>query len=256
MRVFALLLLLVSTDLAQAQSPQELFAKGDYAAAASAARDLNSAAGDALAARATLTRAAHFIADRAQAEALIETALADARRGQARDAKLLEPVLQEGIALGYRAKLQQSPKVAKLAKMLFDKSFAMAPRDAFAALSLGAWNGEPIADLGGFISRTVLGAKEDQALYHYELAQKLAPQNPVIPIFYAFNIYRIDAKKYGARARQLLETALKLKAEDAYGAYMQKNARAVLSAMQSEDAKTTTRLIRLTQPFGQILVKK
>ncbi len=255
MRVLFVLLLMY-LPVAQAQTPQDLFAKGDYAAAAVAARTLNSADGDGLAARATLTRAAYFTPDRAAAEALIDAALTDARRGQSRDARVLEPLLQEGVALGYRAKLQQSLKVAKRAKAIFDRGLALDPKSSFAAMSIGAWNGEPISDLGGFISRTVLGATQDKALKHYELAMSLDPKNPILPIFYAFNIYRIDNEKYAAKAIALLEASLKLKPHDQFALMFQKSAREVLDSMQAGDAAATRRLIRLRQPFGQILVKK
>jgi tetratricopeptide (TPR) repeat protein len=256
MRFVWLLLLLLVSSQAQAQSPQDLFAKGDYGAAAVAARALGSAEGDGLAARATLTRAAYFTADRTMAEALIDIALVDARRGQGRDAKALEPLLQEGVALGYRAKLQQSPKVARLAKAIFDKAYALDPENTFAAMSIAAWNGEPIADLGGFLSRTLLGATQNQALKYYEQALKLDPQNPVLPIFYGFNIYRMDDEKHGDKAKALLETAVTLDAPDAFGAMLQKSARDVLATMQVSNVKATKKLIRQRQPFGQILVKK
>jgi hypothetical protein len=254
MRIMLALLLFV--QVAQAQTPQDLFARGEYTAAATAARTLNTAEGDGLAARATLTRAAYFTTDRGSAEALIDAALIDARRGQGRDTRALEPLLQEGVALGYRAKLQQSFKVAKLAKVIFERAQALDPKSGFAAMSIGAWNGEPIADLGGFIARTVLGATQDKALKHYDLAMALDPQNPVLPIFYSFNLYRIDDEKYGAKAKALLEAALKLKAQDQFAMMLQKSAREVLASMQAGDVAATSRLIRLRQPFGQILVKK
>lgn len=251
--VFALLLFV---QVAQAQTPQDLFARGEYAAAATAARTLSTAEGDGLAARATLTRAAYFTTDRATAEALIDAALIDARRGQSRDVRALEPLLQEGVALGYRAKLQQSPKVAKQAKRVFEAALLLDQKSAFAAMSFGAWNGEPIADLGGFIARTMLGATQDKALKYYDLTLSLDPQNPALPIFYAFNIYRIDDEKYGAKAKALLEASLKLKPQDQFALMLQKSAREVLASMQAGDIAATSRLIRLRQPFGQILVKK
>ncbi len=256
MRTLAFLLLLLLPTWVQAQTPQELFARGDYVAAAMAARALGTAEGDGLAARATLTRAAYFTADRQQAEALIEAALVDARRGQGRDATLLEPLLQEGVALGYRAKLRQSPKIAKLARKIFDRSFALDSKSGFAAISLAAWNGEPVADIGSFLSRTVLGATQENAIKYYELALQLDAKNPAFPIFYAFNLYRINAEKHGAKAKALLEAAVKLKAEDAFQASLQKSAQEVLAVMQAGNARATSRLIRLRQPFGQILVKK
>jgi hypothetical protein len=256
MRLLLALLLMLFSKQGLAQSPQELFAKGDYVNAAVAARALNSAEGDGLAARATLTRAAYFTSDRAVAEVLIDAALIDAKRGQTRDPRLLEPLLQEGVALGYRAKLQQSLKVAKVAKAIFDRALLLNPKSAYAAMSIGAWNGEPIADIGGFLSRTVLGATQSKAVNHYELALSLDAQNPVLPIFYAFNIYRMDDEKYGAKAKLLLEAAVKLKAEDAFATMLQKSARDVLAMMQAGDVAATRRLIRQRQPFGQILVKK
>jgi hypothetical protein len=238
---FVLALLLMSCG-AQAQTAQEMFAKADYGAAANAARALNSAVGDGLAARVTLTRAAYFAKDRQMAEALIDLALADARRGQSRDRQAIEPLLQEGVALGYRAKLRQSIKMAKQARLVFERAMLLEPKNAYAAMSMGAWNGEPIADVGGFLARTALGATQDKALKYYDMAMTLDAQNPALPIFYAFNIYRIDDEKYGDKAQMLLEAAIKLKPQDGFAAMLQKNAREVLASMH--------------QPFGAILVKK
>jgi tetratricopeptide (TPR) repeat protein len=252
---FVLALLLISSG-AQAQSAQQLFAKAEYAAAAVAARAAGSADGDGLAARATLARAAYFTKDRTAAEALIDLALADAQRGQSRDHQAIEPLLQEGVALGYRAKLRRSLKIGKQARLIFERALALDPENAYAAMSLGAWNGEPIADIGGFLARTALGASQDEALKYYELAMTLDPQNPVLPIFYAFNIYRIDDEKYAVKAQTLLVAAIKLKPQNGFAAMLQTNAREVLASMQSGNAATTSRLIRVHQPFGAILVKK
>ena len=102
---FALALLLATP--AQADTAEALFRAGDFEAAVAAGRGADSAAGDALAARALLTVAAYRTTSRALAEKQIATALEDARRALKRDPENIEAMLQLAIGTGYRAKLQQ-----------------------------------------------------------------------------------------------------------------------------------------------------
>ena len=252
-RLLILLLLLPLNGFAMSAS--ELFAAGKYEAAAQEARKLGSAEGDALAARATLTIAAYQAIDRARAESLIDQAIADAKRGEARDAASIAPLLQEAVALGYRAKLQQSPKQAKRAKAIMLKARQMAPNDPIAIYALGAWHGEPIADLGSFIARTVLGAKLEEAMQLYDKAMQLDPANTAFPVFTAFNLYRIDPKLHGRKAMALLEQSQRIKPRDAFEAMIQARGKEVLTTMAGKDSKATALLIRRLQPFGAILAK-
>jgi tetratricopeptide (TPR) repeat protein len=209
----------------------------------------------ALAARATLTVAAYQTNNRAQAEKLISTAITDANTALAQTPNHVEATLQGAIALGYSAKLVQSPGIAKEAKKLMDRAVQLAPNNGFAAIALAGWNGESVADIGSFLAGTVLGAKKEAAIKYYEQALKLDPASPSFPVFYAFNLYRLDDKKYAARVTQLLGTAVTLKPRDGFEAMNIAHARDVLSALKSGDSKRAKALIKQYQPFGVLLKK-
>jgi tetratricopeptide (TPR) repeat protein len=209
----------------------------------------------ALAARATLTVAAYQATNRTQAEKLISVAIADANKALEQTPNHVEATLQGAIALGYSAKLQQSPGIAKEAKKQMDLALQLAPNNGFATIALAGWNGESVADIGSFLAGTVLGAKKETAIKYYEQSLKLDPASPSFPVFYAFNLYRLDDKKYAARVTQLLGMAMTLKARDGFEAMNITHAKDVLSALKSGDSKRATMLIKHYQPFGAILKK-
>jgi tetratricopeptide (TPR) repeat protein len=267
-----------SSGSALASTADEAFKAGQFAQAASSARTdcarqieqmkviqitqdglsaIKRRASDAcaLAARATLTVAAYQTNNRAQAEKLISTAITDANTALAQTPNHVEATLQGAIALGYSAKLAQSPGIAKEAKKLMDRAVQLAPNNGFAAIALAGWNGESVADIGSFLAGTVLGAKKETAIKYYEQALKLDPASPSFPVFYAFNLYRLDDKKYAARVTQLLGTAVTLKPRDGFEAMNIAHARDVLSALKSGDSKRAKTLIKQYQPFGVLLKK-
>lgn len=255
-RLVALCIFLINPVVLMAQDAATLFANGAYLPAAEAARLLNSADGDALAARATLTYAAYEAQSRAQAAALIATALVDARRGQRRDPHNIQALLQEAVAIGYTAKLKQSPSQAKKAKGIIVRARGLAPRDGLVTLALATWNGEPIADLGVLIAKTVLGARLQDVIKYYDLSLRLEPDNCTFPVFYAFNLYRIDAKRYAAQSQALLEKAITLPARDAFQTMIRDQAILVLEAIHKKNnSQRTSLLIRRHQPFGAILAQ-
>jgi tetratricopeptide (TPR) repeat protein len=209
----------------------------------------------ALAARATLTVAAYQTNDRAKAETLIETALADTQKALGQIPNHVEGTLQSAVALGYRAKLNQSPGIAKEAKKYMERAIVLAPNNAFASLALAGWNGEAVADIGSFIAGTVLGAKKETAYKYYEQALKLDAASPTVPVLYAFNLYRLDAKKHTVRVTQLLTSAVNLKPRDGFEVLNITHARDVLASLAAKDIKRTTALIKRHQPFGAVLKK-
>lgn len=209
----------------------------------------------ALAARATLTIAAYQTNDRAKAEALIDQALGDAAMALAQHTDHVEGTLQTAVALGYRAKLRQSPGIAKDAKKYMDRALQLAPGNGFAAIALAGWNGESVADIGSFLAGTVLGAKKDVAIKYYEQALKLDAASPSFPVFYAFNLYRLDDSKYAAKVTQLLSTAITLKPRDGFEVLNIAHARDVLTALKSGDRARAKALIKQYQPFGVLLKK-
>jgi tetratricopeptide (TPR) repeat protein len=241
---------------AAAQPAQDLFAAGEFSAAMEAARSLNTADGDALAARAALTVAAFEASDRPRAESLIDQAMKDANRALSRQATHVEATLQLAIATGYRAKLRQSPMLARQARKLMEQAMARAPGNAFAWAALGGWHGESVADLGGFIAGTVLGAKKAEAFRYYDGALERDPSSPTIHTFYAFNLVRLDEKAYSKRIKNLLTRAVALKPRDGFEQLISNQARDVLTALLAGETRRATVLTNLYQPFGKILTQR
>jgi tetratricopeptide (TPR) repeat protein len=246
-----------SANLARADCTGQIDQLKRIEATAEATAKIKSAAADscALAARATLTVAAYQTGDRAQAETMIDLAQADAARALGQNPNHIEGTLQTAVAMGYRAKLRQSPSLAKQAKLQMERALALAPANGFANMALASWNGEAIADIGSFVAGTVLGAKKEQAFQYYEKALQLDSASPVFPIFYAFNLYRLDGEKFTPRVTQLLTTAIALKPRDGFETLNITHAREVLASLKLNDAKRTIALIRKYQPFGAVLAK-
>jgi tetratricopeptide (TPR) repeat protein len=232
---------------------QEAFRQGQFAKAAELGRSAKGYDEFILATRATLALAAYQTKDRASAESLIDKALAYGQQAQALNEKPTDALLQQAIALGYRAKLRRSPTIAKSARALMEQALAREPDNPLALAALGGWNGEAVADLGGLIARTVLGARKDEAYRYYTAALRADPNNVSISIFYAFTLLRLNAKDNSAQATQLLNQALAQKAEDGFDALLQNQAREVLMFLAKKDSRRVAALLALYQPFGQIL---
>ncbi len=270
--------LLVAANSVYASSAEDAFKAGQFSQSASLARAtcssqierqtliratqeaiaairLTAADACALAARATLAVAAYQTNDRVKAENLIELALADTQKALTQIPNHVEGTLQTAVALGYAAKLAQSPGIAKDAKKYMERAIQLAPNNAFASLALAGWNGEAVADIGSFIAGTVLGAKKETAYKYYEQALKLDAASPTVPVLYAFNLYRLDAKKYTPRVTQLLSTAVSLKPRDGFEVLNISHANDVLASISAKDAKRTMMLIKRHQPFGAVLKK-
>lgn len=245
-------LLLAGFDAAWAEDADALFRQGAFAQAVTAGRAMNSAHGDALAARSMLAIAAYRTSSKAQAQQQIEQAILDARRALSRDPANIEGMLQLAIGMGYKAKLARSPGLAKDARRVMDKVYAAAPGNPFASAVLAGWHGEAVADLGKFIAGSVLGAKLPEARRLYEEAIARDPASPTFPAFYAFNLIRLDEKANRAQAMALLQQASRLPARDGFEAMMREHAADVLQAMKSGEPKRVLALVKAYQPFGGV----
>jgi tetratricopeptide (TPR) repeat protein len=209
----------------------------------------------ALAARATLTVAAYQTNDRSKAEGLITAALADTVIALNQTPDHVEATLQTAVALGYRAKLRQSPGIARQAKNYMDRATTLAPQNAFAALALAGWHGESVADVGALLARTVLGASKEKAISYYGQAMSLDPASPTIPVFYAFNLARLKDGNDKGRVMQLLTKAISLPPRDGFEAMNIAHAREVLASLNTGNSKQAKALIKRYQPFGVLLAK-
>ena len=162
-----------------------------------------------------------------------------------------DALVQKGIGVGYVAKLEHSPGLAKQSRRLFEAALARAPNDDLAVAALAGWHGGSVATLGRFMAGAVLGARRDAAITGFERALKLAPRSPIHPTYYAFNL--LDLGDDGAgRARAVLATLPGMAPRDRLEAEMKRRGLEMLAALERGDTAGARALSRRLQPFGQI----
>lgn len=251
MRALALACLLLLAPAAHAADAEALFVQGRFADAIAAGSSAQSAAALIAAGRAASTEAAWRAPDRARAEALLEQAEALFDRALAVEPGNNEAVLQRAIATGYRAKLRNSPGLAREARRGFEQVIARNPRDALAHAALGGWHGEAVATLGRFLAGTALGANRAGFEQGFERAMALNPEGPAIPTFFAFTALALDAGN-AKRAEALLERADRARARDGFERLVQGNARAVLPLLRKGDVAAARREAARLSPLGAL----
>lgn len=251
MRAALVALLLLASPAAAETGAAALFDAGDFAGAAAAGEAEKTAAGFTLAGRARSTQAAFETRDKATARALLLAAEKDFDAALALQPGRPDALLQKAIAIGYRAKLERSPGLAKQAKRNFEALLAARPKDALVLGTLGGWHGESVATLGRFIAGTVLGAKEAEAIRFYDRALAAPGADPVIPVFYATTLLALSAD-HGAKAKALLQRSLRTPAGDGFEALLQKNARAILVPLEKGDIVAARAVAAQLAPLGTV----
>lgn len=225
LRVMALMLCMGLIAPAQSYAAaiadaQSEFTQGHFLDAASLARAVQTASGDALASRSTLVYA-ELLAPNTQRAALITQAEADARRAIARDGDNPEGHLYLAIALGFRARLEGRMaahfmglgKEANLHILLAQK---LAPNDAWGHAVMGGWNLE-ICLRGGLLGRSIYHASTSRGVAEYERALELDPKNPAIIFQYAAQLLALNGASSEAKVAALLHRLDGVTPEDALG---------------------------------------
>ena len=228
-----------------------LFREGKFVEAADAAMTDRMPENLVLAARSVLAVAAYRTPDKGRAAGLCETAAKLADEALAKRPGYQPALLQKGIALGYIAKLERSPGLAKQARKLIDGARAAAPDDALAWAAPGGWHGESVATLGGFVAGTVLGAMKADGVRAFEAALTKDPKSSVTPTFYAFTLLALDADN-APKARELLAQAARVAPRDGFEALLKRQAEQVLPLLQRNDTAGARALAKRLGPFGTI----
>ena len=228
-----------------------LFRAGNFAGAAETGRAEHTAASLALAARASFTRAAFLVSDRAMAKTLVQQGEADAEAALRLDPRNYDALFQRASGIGYRATLTNSPKAAGETKAVMTALSKSNPERAEAFLGLGAWNGEAVDNLGRFMAGMVLGAKLSAMDTAFAESEKRWPTNPVPFAYHGCLLLRIDPGQ-AARATVLLEVAVRNKPREAYEAEARKGAADVLALLQRGDVKGARALAKTLGSFGRL----
>ncbi|MEO0501587.1 MAG: hypothetical protein AAF205_13730 [Pseudomonadota bacterium] len=228
-----------------------LFMKGQFAAAADAAREAGTPESLALAARSTLVIAAYEVDTKKKALQLIDEALADADAALALKPGHVGATLQKAIGTGYRAQLTHSAGGAKRARRLMEYAARQEPDNPLAQVSLGGWHSGAIGRLGRFMGSTLLGAKRDKALAAFDRAVMLDDEDPIYTTFYAIGLVDMGMEEETAKLRELLTLAANgPPAMDGFERLVRARAREMLAAVGDEDA--LEEITAASRPFALI----
>ncbi len=244
----SLALIVAQPALANAAS---LFHDGHFAEAATAGRAEGTAASLILAGRATLITASFETTDRTKAKAQVDAADHDFDAALAKDPQNLEAALMKAQAVGYRGKLAKSPGLAKETRTRMEAVLQRDPSYALAWASIAGWHAGAISTLGKFLAGTLLGASSKTAIADFETALAKDPKSPVHPTFYGLTLLDLGTEN-SPRATQLLETAQRLPARDAYEGLLKRATAEVLPLLRNGDVKGAQTLARRLLPFGKL----
>ena len=202
------------------------YVAGEFLNGATEARSLGTAAGAALAARATLAHATTAVplADRMP---FLRQAEADARAALAKDETLVAAHLQLAVALGQVARIKgvlaaQMDGIPQQARAHIKRALALDPSNPWALAATGAWNLE-VTRYFRFAS-ALFGASRSKGLEAFEAALRADPENIVVRYQYALTLLSFHKPDYRKIGEKALKDALALAPKDAYARLMQNRA--------------------------------
>ncbi len=236
-----------SPDLPAAE---QLFARGDWLAAAGLARSEQSAAGYALAARATLV-AASLATDRQRRNRLLELAVRDVEAALARDPDWLEAQLQAAAAYGFRARIRRSANDVRRSRRHVERALALAPDAPLALAALGYWHGRTVLGAGRIVAALFFGARRKHAIAAFGAALARAPENLIIRVGFGRMLLRFEDAGDSRRGLAELARAMSLPARTALEREMKRQAALLLdAARKGADRHQLARLADRLAPFS------
>jgi tetratricopeptide (TPR) repeat protein len=210
----ALLMLALSARAAGLEDARALYADGSFLEASQSAAAVGSSDGFAFAARALSVHAG--MQPRAQQEALYAQCERYARRALELDAKNADGYFELGAALGLLGNLRGAAYAftngtATQTKTNFERALELEPRHVLALVSLGRWHAEIVSRGVGFL----FGGDAGRVTVLFDRALAADPRSVFVPLEYARALLTLDETRNKARARALLEQAVKLQPRDA-----------------------------------------
>lgn len=210
--------------------------EGRWLAAAELGEAAGTAGGFAVAAEA-LAIYAHYLAPEEERQELLVRAM-----GLAEKAVALRPRdpwvrFQLAHAVGRYAqslrpiKAQREGYVGRSRELLEDV-LAVDADMVLARLQLGSWHADVVAQAGGFLARLTHGARANRALENYDRALELAGDDLVVYAEVSRGLLRLNRRKHGARAEELLGRAVALEPRDAFERILHGESAARLAEVQ------------------------
>ncbi len=246
--VIALVLLVGAPAHAAAE---DAFRAGRWAEAAREGRAEATAQSLIYAGRANLWIAGYETRDKARAEALVAAAEKDFDAALAKTPNDPEAQVQKAVAIGYRAKLAQSPGLAKDCRDRFIAVRDAHPDNALAWSAVAGWHGGSVASLGGFMAGMVLGAKASEFEKGFQRVFALAPRNPAYRTLYAITLLDLTTKN-ADKAAAALKDIDSLPAADAFERALRKQGAELARTLARGDAKAAQAQARKLSAFGNL----
>jgi hypothetical protein len=238
----ALAAALIWSPMARAQptgAAVQLYAAGDFVAAADAADTWRSADNLTFAARALLAACATASAP-SSIDSLLSRAEVRARGALALDPNSIDARLQ--LALVYGMQSRRAPIATAFAaayaprgRRLIEQALALDPDDAHAHAMLGAWHLE-VLRRGGLAGAVTYGARLSEGLAEFERARVLAPEDPLIALHYAVALIDLNPVTYAPRAQSLLHVVSTIHPRDALESMAQHDAARLADALSESPA--------------------
>lgn len=198
-----------------------------------------------------LVGAAFGASDKAGALAAINRAIALSDSILAKQPRDHEAQLQRGIGIGYRGKLTRNRTDAMASRRLFETMAAANPRDAEVQLLLAGWHLDAVDDLGGFVARTVVGARGVTGLEALNRAVMLGGNRASFLGLAAMMLIRYDSDAV-PQARKWAEAAMAAPAPMPLDRECKEGAQAMLTALRANNGEAAARIAKQMLPFGRI----
>lgn len=228
-------------------SAVQLYASGNYIAAADAVAQDDDAATLAFASQA-LMAACVTTNDRSQISGWLDRAEESAREALERDPNSVDARMQLALVYGVRGRRANiadavAHNYAPRGKRMIEEALAIEPNNARAHALLGAWHLEVIRR-GGRAGAAAYGARLETGLREFNRARALAPDDPMIPLHFAIALIQLNPDRYGAQAAALLDASATGTPRDAFEAHALQVGRRIDRTLTDRGAAAAARYAR------------
>jgi len=168
-------------------------------------------------------------------KAAIEAAIVDARKALAMNGAKVEALINLGVAVGLRGRLERSVADGKEARALFERALLLEPENSWALGVLATWHGETLYEAGFFAGRFVMGAKKKAAFTLFERALAADPDNLPIRASYIRTLLKLKPDKFAETIAVQVRTLLAQPPRNALDRILQEQIRRIESARKRGD---------------------
>jgi tetratricopeptide (TPR) repeat protein len=251
----ALALLVMAAMPAWSASVEEilaLFDAGHFEKTMSAGRAEGSQAGLLLATRAELVLI-QYIYEPERRQDAIEHAIADARKAFAMDPSKVEAMINLGVAVGLRGRLDRSMSDGKEARNLFEHAVALEPHNSWALGVLATWHGETVHEAGFLAARMFMGAKKKTSFALFEQALAEDPDNLPIRASYIRTLLKLKPDEFADTVAANVRALLAQPPRNALDRILQEQIRRIEAARERGDEAALEQLLDEAVPLCQAL---